>query len=148
MKLTDVVDRYYLARGYKQPSATESLIWLISELGELAEAHISYAVRTPPPFWERVILSLMILVGRWADRVVSKKGGWVRNNGRVLDKPLPFLVKLDGEVGDVLMMLTVYSNNHMCDPVDAMLGKMSRKGFKLDGNDQEPIRYHPGDLRA
>jgi NTP pyrophosphatase (non-canonical NTP hydrolase) len=94
-RLSKIVQDYYQYRGLNQPDATQALMFLVSEVGELADAH------------------------------VSSQAAWVRNNERrreVVD-----------EIGDILMMLTVYATECGVDPVEAMLNKFRRKGFDPDG---------------
>lgn len=96
-KLPEIIKAYYRYRGLTSPDATQALMFLMSEVGELADAH------------------------------VSGQANWVRNNERerqVVD-----------EIGDVLMMLTVYAAACGIDPIEAMLDKFRRKGFVVEKTD-------------
>ena len=97
-KLAEVVRSYYAFRGLTAPDAGQALLFLVSEVGELADAF------------------------------VEQQAQWVRNNpGRERD--------ISAEIGDVLMMLTVFADALEIDPMDAMLKKFERKGFSLNGNE-------------
>lgn len=89
--LRELVAAYYQQRGLTQPDATQALLFLVSEVGELADAH------------------------------VESQAQWVRNNDRERG--------VEDEIGDVLMMLTVFAAAQGMDPFDAMLAKFRRKGF-------------------
>jgi NTP pyrophosphatase (non-canonical NTP hydrolase) len=92
-KLSELVKAYYDFRGLTQPDANQSYLFLVSEIGELADA------------------------------LVANQAQWVRNNpDRERD--------ISAEIGDVLMMLTVFSMEMGVDPVDAMLAKMKSKGYQ------------------
>ncbi len=91
--LIETVKRYYEFRGLTQPDASQSFLFLVSEMGELADAF------------------------------VQNQAEWVRNDpDRERD--------MEAEIGDVLMMLTVFASTQGIDPVEAMLKKMGRKGFE------------------
>ena len=94
--LRDIVETYYRQRGLTQPDATQALLFLVSEIGELADAH------------------------------VESQAEWVRNNERERG--------VEDEIGDVLMMLTVFAATQGVDPLDAMLAKFRRKGFTWPEN--------------
>ena len=70
----------------------------------------------------QAFLFLTSEVGELADAVVASQADWVRNNP---DKNR----SVSDEIGDVLMMLTVFANTMGIDPVEAMIEKMKRKGF-------------------
>lgn len=145
--LTTSVSKYYEARKLKRPSATEALLWLVSELGELAEAHATPLFCVPEmSFSERFALRAVTWVGKLAERVVAKRGGWTRNNGRKTDFLKFRDERVSDEVGDVLMMLTVYANEEAFDPYLSMLEKFAKKGVVLYGNDAQPPRRDTGDL--
>lgn len=40
MTLEEIVKRYYEFRGYEVPDAGQALLFLVSEVGELADAHV------------------------------------------------------------------------------------------------------------
>ncbi len=91
--LLETVNRYYEFRGLTQPDANQAFLFLVSEMGELADAF------------------------------VEEQGQWVRNNpNRERD--------IQAEIGDVLMMLTVFSAAQGVDPFEAMKAKMRKKGFE------------------
>lgn len=93
-QLPEVVRAYYAHRGLTAPDAGQALLFLVSEIGELADAF------------------------------VEQQAEWVRNNpGRNRD--------ISDEIGDVLMMLTVFADAQGIDPVEAMLKKFARKGYRL-----------------
>ncbi|MBI9049002.1 MAG: hypothetical protein JEZ00_06275 [Anaerolineaceae bacterium] len=92
-KLSDIVNAYYEFRGLTTPDANQAYLFLVSEVGELADA------------------------------LVANQAEWVRNNP---DRER----KIEPEIGDVLMMLTVFAMQMGVDPVDAMLEKMKSKGFQ------------------
>jgi NTP pyrophosphatase (non-canonical NTP hydrolase) len=94
--LRQIVETYYRQRDLTQPDATQALLFLVSEVGELADAH------------------------------VESQAEWVRNNDRERG--------VEDEIGDVLMMLTVFAATQGVDPVDAMLAKFQRKGFAWQEN--------------
>ena len=96
-KIPETVRAYFEHRGLTAPDAGQALLFLVSEVGELADAF------------------------------VEQQAQWVRNNpGRNRD--------ISDEIGDVLMMLTVFADAEGIDPVDAMLNKFDRKGFNHNGN--------------
>ena len=66
-----------------------------------------------------------LVFGELADALVSSAGKWVRNNpDREKD--------IEGEAGDVLMMLCVTLMERGIDPYEAMLAKFKRKGFNYE----------------
>ncbi len=92
--LIDTVKRYYEFRGLTQPDAAQAFLFLVSEVGELADAF------------------------------VEQQAQWVRNNpDRERD--------VQAEIGDVLMMLTVFAATQGIDPFEAMKNKMRKKGFDM-----------------
>lgn len=91
-KLVELVQAYYRFRGLTEPDANQALLFLVSEVGELADAF------------------------------VEGQGAWVRNHP---DKERD----IKDEIGDVLMMLTVFAHQLGVDPLDALKAKMERKGF-------------------
>jgi NTP pyrophosphatase (non-canonical NTP hydrolase) len=92
--LSEIVKAYYQYRGLTQPNANQAYLFLVSEIGELADA------------------------------LVANQADWVRNNPERERK-------IEPEIGDVLMMLTVFAMEMGIDPQDAMLAKMASKGFHL-----------------
>jgi len=73
----------------------------------------------------QAFLFLTSEVGELADAFVADQADWVRNNPNK-HRSVP------DEIGDVLMMLTVFSITMGIDPVQAMIDKMKRKGFTTD----------------
>ena len=92
--LKEIVEAYYDFRSLTRPDATQALLFLMSEVGEMADAH------------------------------VSELGKWVRNHDKERS--------VEEEIGDALMMLTVFASACDVDPVKAMLDKFESKGFKVD----------------
>jgi NTP pyrophosphatase (non-canonical NTP hydrolase) len=90
----DLVDAYSAFRTYKEPNAQEAFLFLVSEIGELA------------------------------DELAHGVGSWVRNNHQDKGKGV------EGEIGDVLMMLTTLATALHLDPLRCMENKMRSKGFK------------------
>ena len=78
----------------------------------------------------QAFLFLTSEVGELADAFVHDQAAWVRNNpDRERD--------VESEIGDILMMLTVFAATQGVDPRDAMLKKMRRKGFKFSESAEE-----------
>ena len=96
-KLPEVVRAYFEHRGLTAPDAGQALLFLVSEVGELADAF------------------------------VEEQAQWVRNNPERNRN-------ISDEIGDVLMMLTVFADAQGIDPMDAMLKKFKRKGFSQNGD--------------
>jgi NTP pyrophosphatase (non-canonical NTP hydrolase) len=76
------------------------------------------------PNAQEAFLFLTSELGELADELVSIAGGWVRNNPGSKGKGLM------GEIGDVLMMLTMFCFAAGLDPIACMFEKWSTKGFK------------------
>lgn len=93
--LSNLVERYFKARGYQTPTAEQAFLFLTSEVGELADALVQ-----------------------------AQSDDWVRNNERER--------KIEGEIGDVLMMLVVTAKRLGIDPIEAMLNKFKEKGYGSD----------------
>lgn len=78
------------------------------------------------PDANQAFLFLTSEIGELADALVAGQGDWVRNNpGRERNIP--------AEIGDVLMMLTVFAATQGVDPVEALKEKMRSKGFEMQG---------------
>jgi len=100
-ELRDVIIEYFKFRGLAMPNEAQAFQFLVSEVGELADALVSSA-------------------GNGGTGVP-----WVRNNpDREKD--------IEGEAGDVLMMLCVTLMERGIDPYEAMLAKFKRKGFNYE----------------
>jgi NTP pyrophosphatase (non-canonical NTP hydrolase) len=95
--IPETVRAYFEHRGLTAPDAGQALLFLVSEVGELADAF------------------------------VEEQAQWVRNNPERNRN-------VSDEIGDVLMMLTVFADAQGIDPLDAMLAKFERKGFSPNGN--------------
>lgn len=119
-----IVEQYYQYRGYARPDALQALLFLVSEVGELAEAYLhqqQVADIATEDFLREVVED-----GRVADALVSGQQSWVRNGDR---KHAPVLAD---EVADVLMMLVVFAGCMGIDAAQALLAKMRKKGFTPD----------------
>jgi NTP pyrophosphatase (non-canonical NTP hydrolase) len=74
------------------------------------------------PDANQAFLFLVSEIGELSDAFVEGQAQWVRNNpDRARD--------VSDEIGDVLMMLTVFAATQGIDPVEALLRKMEKKGF-------------------
>lgn len=101
------------------------------ELGPLekpVEEYFGFRGLTNPDMIQAFVF-LTSEIGELADKVVGLSGDWVRNNPQDKNDDVA------GEVGDVLMMLTVTAANLGIDPIKAMFEKFERKGY--DGSIQE-----------
>ena len=76
------------------------------------------------PDASQAFLFLASEVGELADKFVHGQASWVRNNPDAKNDDIA------GEIGDVLMMLTKFAEKIGVDPIEAMLNKFERKGFK------------------
>lgn len=121
--LSRVVVKYYEYRKYPMPSATQALLFLISEIGEVAEAFLTQ-VEGLSREEEGVFVSARTL-GRVADDVVSRQRNWVRNGDREKKPNIEF------EIGDVLQMVCVFALTLGLDAVQALYKKLSSKGFDV-----------------
>lgn len=89
------------------------------------------------PTCQQAFLFLTSELGELADELVQLAGGWVRNNPQEKGKGIR------GEVGDVLMMLVVFSMqffheyDEWVDPIDAMFEKWASKGFPINASRRE-----------
>jgi len=121
----DKIQEYYNFRGLKTPSALEALLFLMSEIGEMAEAWYTDNQDATDSMSEHWAIVEIADLGRKCDELVSQRGGWVRNNGRAGE------ADLDGEIGDVLMMLDRFAfSAKRPEPADLLYVKMRRKGFE------------------
>lgn len=101
------------------------------ELGSLAgpvEDYFNFRELVDPDVFQ-AFMFLTSEIGELADKVVGLTGEWVRNNPQDKNDDVA------GEIGDVLMMLTVTAAKLGIDPVKAMFDKFERKGY--DGSIQE-----------
>ena len=74
----------------------------------------------PMPNSENALHFLVSEVGELSDAVVQDKGEWIRNNPEKTRD-------ISDEVGDVLMMLTVFCIQRGISPAKCMVSKMRRK---------------------
>jgi NTP pyrophosphatase (non-canonical NTP hydrolase) len=130
MNILQVIEQYARFRKYETPDGNEALIFLVSEIGELARAHLA---RDPQIDQEaRSLLMTVGDLGERADALVSGRKAWVRNGDR--NKPHD----ARAEVGDVLMMLGRYcAAEGLGEPGSLMLEKMRAKGFEWIPADAE-----------
>ena len=120
-----LIDAYYQFRGYVNPSLIQAMLFLISEVGELAQAILDSKKRggeVLAPADERVLLE-MVAVGDQADRIVGKQSSWIRNNDRSKQSSVP------DEIADVLMMLDRVAKGGGYDETVCLQVKMGKKGF-------------------
>lgn len=94
MTLVDDVKNYFEFRNYKVPDTHQAMLFLMSEVGELAD-----------------------------ELVQSMSDDWVRNNPENKGKGI------QGEAGDVLMMLCALCSAAGFDPEEAMRAKWKTKGY-------------------
>jgi NTP pyrophosphatase (non-canonical NTP hydrolase) len=126
-ELRQLINTYYGQRQLKAPDALEAFLFLLSEIGELAEALQGNS--DFPELDDYDLFSIFETIkaeGRYADGLVSMRGGWTRNNGRKGD------LDLKGEFADCLMMLDRTAEAMGCPGLKEMLiEKMTHKGLKL-----------------
>lgn len=129
MSIGNIVRQYQSFRKLVTPTASEALLWLMSEVGEMAEAFLLSGPELTPEF--SAIVSNIIALGSHADKVVSgRRKDWVRNGDRKKSPNLEF------EIGDVRFMLQVFASQVGMDPDLAMLAKFRSKDFdvSMDSN--------------
>jgi len=122
--LTKIVQSYYKWRyANHYPDARQALYWLITEVVELVKAWLETAKPSLTPA-EAAFFEQLIRLGEVAENIVQAEHDWVRNNDRVKAPNLAF------EVGDALMMLTVFAiQSGVADPEICMKSKMKSKGW-------------------
>ena len=124
---TNLIKKYYQARGLAWPGQKDALLFYLSEVGELAEAYLAIApVELSEE--ERQLLAEFASLGMKADEIVSRVDGWVRNFDRQRKE------NISHEVADCNMMLSVFMEAfEKRSPDDALHEKMSLKlGKSLD----------------
>ena len=95
-----------------------------SELTKIVKKYYQFRDLTEPDA-NQAFLFLTSEIGELADAFVADQAEWIRNNpGKKRS--------ISDEVGDVLMMLTVFAMTQDIDPYHAMLEKMQAKGFQLE----------------
>jgi len=95
---------------------------------EIVEKYYVFRGLTQPDA-NQAFLFLVSEVGELSDALVADQANWVRNNPD-RERQIP------AEVGDILMMLTVFAATQGIDPIQAMLEKMKSKGFIWDDQNQ------------
>lgn len=119
--LRERIDLYYHLRGLKHPNATQAMLWLITELSELAEAVVAATGQPKNPDVIAAFAALEISADM-AEKALTSVPGWVRNNQTEGTLDLP------GEIGDVLMMLDrVADTLNQEEPHICLERKMTRK---------------------
>ena len=125
MTLRREIDDYYAKRGLEEPDQLESLLWLLSEVGELAEAYLANHPALSAGA-NSVVDSLRASVdaGVQAEScVVSMRETWVRNGERMVTKS-----DVASEIADCCMMLDRFAKaNSMDAPSELLRRKMERK---------------------
>ena len=91
-------------------------------LTELVEQYYAFRGLTQPDA-NQSFLFLTSEIGELADALVAGQGEWIRNNPERERS-------IANEIGDVLMMLTVFASTQGVDPVQALKDKMRSKGFE------------------
>lgn len=90
---------------------------------EIVEKYYAFRGLTQPDA-NQAFLFLVSEIGELSDALVANQAAWVRNNPD-RERQIP------AEIGDVLMMLTVFAATQGIDPIEAMLDKMKSKGFTV-----------------
>ena len=91
------------------------------ELINIVDQYYQFRGLTKPDA-NQAFLFLVSEIGELSDAFVEEQAQWVRNKpDRERD--------VKAEIGDVLMMLTVFAASQGIDPQEAMLNKMRSKGF-------------------
>lgn len=90
-------------------------------LVDLVQRYYTFRGLTQPDA-NQAFLFLVSEMGELGDALVSSQGQWIRNNPE-RERHIP------SEIGDVLMMLTVFAAAQGIDPVEALKDKMRNKGF-------------------
>jgi NTP pyrophosphatase (non-canonical NTP hydrolase) len=118
------VRSYFKFRKYVEPTSTQALLWMISEMGELCQLITEDMELTP----EALVLGKMMELGVEAENVLT--GGdrpWVRNN------PIePKREDVAREAGDVLMMFYKFAEKAHILPYFSMTEKFKEKKWVTD----------------
>ena len=118
---TEIIKAYYNARGLQWADQKSALLFLLSEVGELAEAYAEVE-GLGLTSEERELLTRFASLGLEADEIVSRKPGWIRNNDRLRKQNIAH------EVADCNMMLSVFMESYAnISPDDALREKMALK---------------------
>ena len=124
---TEIIRLYAAYRKLEEPDRREALLFLISEIGELAEAELEHFSDDNRG---RAILLEAILLGRDADIVVSNMKSWTRNGERTKKTIIA------REIADIEMMLNRYADlGGYVEPFECLLNKMSSYGFRPNPTD-------------
>ncbi len=116
-----IIKKYYEVRGLKWPEAKDALWFYLSEVGELAEAFLTQHEEKLSDE-EISLLSQFSEQGQFADQIVSRVPGWIRNNDRIKKE------NISKEVADCEMMLAVFMLSLTGSTPDAaLLSKMKEK---------------------
>lgn len=128
---TEIIQEYYRQRGLSWPDQKSALLFYLSEVGELAEAYLAIQP-VEMTKEEQELLKTFAELGLQADKIVSRKPGWVRNNDRIRKENIAH------EAADCNMMLSVFLET--CkgqSPDDALLEKMAQKlGHAIKNNEE------------
>ena len=92
-----------------------------NRLVEVVQKYYQFRGLTEPDT-NQALLFLVSEIGELSDAFVSNQAQWVRNNPEK-DR------SVQDEIGDVLMMLTVFAASMGVDPIEALMEKMRKKGF-------------------
>ena len=77
--LRETINQYYTLRGLTPPNDAESLLWLISELGEQVDAWMK--TKHPDlPADARYAFEEMITLGTESEATVTNGKHWIRNH--------------------------------------------------------------------
>lgn len=133
--LVRLINDYAEYRKLETPDSREALLFLISEIGELAEADL---LAQPGDLRGAELLTGMQSLGLLADTQVSLMKKWTRNGNRVKAPNVP------AEIADCLMMLTRYAEKSgQPDPLTCLINKMRGYGFNGAVVDILPDTFWP-----
>lgn len=124
-RLKPLVDQYFIEHKLVEPNAEQAFLFLVSEMGELAEAFID--TLDNPQIIETLYIALQLSgLGKSADHAVSHSGKeWHRNHDRYkVSKPGQ---SLRDEIADVLMMTDRLAATIGADATLCLIEKMVRK---------------------
>jgi hypothetical protein len=125
----DIIQAYSAFRRLETPDRLESMLFLISEIGELAEAELDYQTRTGQPDETALrFLEAMANFGIKADAHVSTMKKWTRNGERTKK-----VLSISREVADSYMMLIKYAlGAGLSHPFEELKAKMRSYGFDTE----------------
>lgn len=120
------LDAYFSHRNYQTPDPVQSLLFLVSEVGELVGAYMGVVGVDTLDHDTYKIFDDTVCIGNKADALVSRQRNWERNNGRV--KP----PCIEDEAADVLMMLERFLTAMALPDAETCLDdKIEAKGMTL-----------------